>query len=118
MSDRGRACSSPLTLARTPIGRQADSAAAAFSWSARSAARLVNRRVHLPRNRRAVEILARARPRSESITSITIPIPHQIAHARARVLVVVHDLSSGYARVSGDADVVSAKGPRCRACGA
>ena len=62
--------------------------------------------------------LARARPRSESITSITIPIPHQIAHARARVLVVVHDLSPGYARVSGDADVVSAKGPRCRACGA
>ena len=62
--------------------------------------------------------LARARPRSESITSITIPIPHQIAHARARVLVVVHDLSPGYARVSGDADVVSAKGLRCRACGA
>ena len=27
VSDRGRACSSPLTLARTPIGRQADSAA-------------------------------------------------------------------------------------------
>ena len=33
-----------------------------FSCSARSAARLVNRRVHLPRNRRTVKILARARP--------------------------------------------------------
>ena len=27
MSDRGRACSSPLTLAQTPIGHQADSGA-------------------------------------------------------------------------------------------
>ena len=45
--------------------------------------------------------LARARPRSESITSITIPIPHQVAHARARDPAVVRDLSPSFARVMG-----------------
>ena len=52
-----------------------------FSCSARSAARLVNRRVHLPRNRRTVKILSRELPDTRVIILTSFAASEGIAHA-------------------------------------
>ena len=53
----------------------------AFSCSARSAARLVIRRVHLPRNRRTVKILSRELPDTRVIILTSFAASEGIAHA-------------------------------------
>ena len=52
-----------------------------LSCPARSAARLVNRRVHLPRNRRTVKILSRELPDTRVIILTSFAASEGIAHA-------------------------------------